>query len=124
MGRDTEMVSKSLKTGLLRGLSLRCPTCGKGRLFRSFLKVQSDCPVCHTDNTVYPSDDAPPYITLLLTGHIIVPLYMWIEHDYSPALWLQAAIWLPLTVIMAVGLLPYMKGGVIGICWAQDIRRE
>jgi hypothetical protein len=29
-----------------------------------------------------------------------------------------------LTALMAIFLLPYMKGGVIGICWAQDIHRK
>jgi uncharacterized protein (DUF983 family) len=37
---------------------------------------------------------------------------------------LEAAIWLPLTAIMTIWLLPYMKGGVVGFCWAKDIRRE
>lgn len=118
------MATKSFKTGLKRGLSLRCPNCGKGRLFRSFIKVEAQCPVCNADNSIYPSDDAPPYLSLVITGHIIIPLYMWIERDFSPALWLQAAIWLPLTALMAIFLLPYMKGGVIGICWAQDIHRK
>ena len=118
------MATKSFKTGLMRGLSLRCPNCGKGRLFRSFIKVEAQCSVCNADNSIYPSDDAPPYLSLVITGHVIIPLYMWIERDFSPALWLQAAIWLPLTALMAIFLLPYMKGGVIGICWAQDIHRK
>jgi uncharacterized protein (DUF983 family) len=39
-------------------------------------------------------------------------------------MWLSASIWLPLTAIMSILLLPYMKGGVLGFCWAKDIRRE
>ncbi|HEX9446727.1 MAG TPA: DUF983 domain-containing protein [Dongiaceae bacterium] len=122
--RQIPISSKTAAIGVKRGLRLRCPNCGQGRLFRSFLKVNSHCEVCGTDNSIYPSDDAPPYLTLVLTGHIIVPLYMSIERAYSPPMWLQASIWLPLTALMSILLLPYMKGGVIGFCWAKDIRRE
>lgn len=115
---------RSAGLGLKRGLKLRCPNCGQGKLFKSFLKVSPQCEVCGVDNSVYPSDDAPPYLTLVLTGHVIVPLYMTIERAFSPPMWLEAAIWLPLTAIMAIGLLPYMKGGVVGFCWAKDIRRD
>jgi uncharacterized protein (DUF983 family) len=120
----TSITGRSAKLGVKRGLSLRCPNCGKGRLFKSFLKVEQHCEVCGNDNSIYPSDDAPPYLTLLLTGHVIVPLYMAIERAYAPPMWLSASIWLPLTAIMSILLLPYMKGGVLGFCWAKDIRRE
>jgi uncharacterized protein (DUF983 family) len=116
--------SRTAGLGVKRGLRLRCPNCGKGHLFRSFLKISPKCEVCGIDNSVYPSDDAPPYLTLVLTGHIIVPIYMAIERAYSPPMWLQASIWLPLTALMSILLLPYMKGGVVGFCWAKDIRRE
>lgn len=118
------LTGRSAKVGVKRGLSLHCPNCGKGRLFKSFLKVQQHCDICGNDNSIYPSDDAPPYLTLLLTGHVIVPLYMAIERAYAPPMWLSASIWLPLTAIMSILLLPYMKGGVLGFCWAKDIRRE
>src|SRR4051812_18890136 len=32
-------------TALKRGLRGRCPRCGKGKLFRAFLKVDDHCPV-------------------------------------------------------------------------------
>jgi uncharacterized protein (DUF983 family) len=122
--RQIPISSRTAATGVKRGLRLRCPNCGKGHLFRSFLKVSESCEVCGTDNSIYPSDDAPPYLTLALTGHVIVPLYMAIERAYSPPMWLQASIWLPLTALVSILLLPYMKGGVVGFCWAKDIRRE
>ena len=32
---------------LWRGLLLRCPVCGKGKVFRRWLKMYEQCPVCH-----------------------------------------------------------------------------
>jgi uncharacterized protein (DUF983 family) len=47
---------------------------------------------------------------------------MWMDR-YEPPLWLQAAIWLPVTVIMCLVLLPFMKGATVGLCWATNLVR-
>ena len=31
---------------LLAGLLLRCPHCGRGRMFESFFRMRRECPVC------------------------------------------------------------------------------
>lgn len=103
---------------------MRCPTCAEGKLFRSYLKVQTPCPHCGTDNMIYPSDDLPPYLTILIAGHIIVPLYFVVDRALDPALWIQFMIWPPLTLIFSLVLLPYVKGAAIGLCWATDTVRQ
>jgi uncharacterized protein (DUF983 family) len=118
------MDKPSIWTGIRRGLGCRCPVCGEGRLFSSFLKVRPQCEICGADNTIYPSDDFPPYLTIIIVGHVVIPLFMWVDFRFEPSMWLQAAIWLPLTVIMSLGLLPSMKGATIGLCWAANIVRE
>jgi uncharacterized protein (DUF983 family) len=65
--------------GVRRGLALRCPQCGEGHLFAGFLKVSARCEVCGADNTVFPSDDASPYLTLLLVGHLLLPFMFWMD---------------------------------------------
>jgi uncharacterized protein (DUF983 family) len=117
------MTQSSAWTGISRGLQRRCPTCGKGPLFRGFLKVQEHCLVCGADNTIYPSDDMPPYVTIALVGHLVVPLFIWVDLGLVPPLWLEFAIWPLLTLVLCVGLLPFVKGGVIGLCWATGIVR-
>ena len=116
--------SRPLWLGVRRGLARRCPACGEGRLFTGFLRVSARCEHCATDNTIYPSDDFPPYLTILLAGHLLVPLMFVVERSYEPALWLQAAIWLPITVALCLALLPVMKGGTVGLCWASGLVRS
>lgn len=117
------MAEKSkIALGVRRGLRLRCPECGEGRLFSSFLKVKG-CEACGSDNTVYPSDDAPPYLTLLLVGHFIVPFAFWMDKAWAPELWVMFAIWLPLITIVTLAALPYMKGAVVGVAWATGVTR-
>ncbi|MCR0985523.1 DUF983 domain-containing protein [Roseomonas populi] len=113
-----------ISTGLRRGFSLRCPQCGEGRLFSSFLKVSESCEVCGGDNTLYPSDDAPPYLTLFLVGHLIVPFVFWMDKAWEPALWVMFAIWLPLIGGLTLATLPYMKGATVGFAWATGVTRE
>jgi uncharacterized protein (DUF983 family) len=33
-------------------------------------------------------------------------------------LWLHFAIWLPLTVLLSLALLPVVKGAIVGLQWA------
>jgi uncharacterized protein (DUF983 family) len=115
---------KSLWTGLKRGLARRCPNCGKGLLLRGFLTIRSPCEVCGNDNSIYPSDDFPPYLTVFIAGHVIVTLFIWTDNVYEPPLWVEFAIWLPVTILMCLALLPFMKGAAVGLCWAMNIVRQ
>ncbi len=102
---------------LMRGLRGRCPACGEGHLFRAFLKVADHCETCGEPFRHHRADDFPAYLVIILVGHIVVPVAMWIEVAYSPAYWLQAAIGLPLIVGLAVGLLQPIKGAVVALQW-------
>jgi uncharacterized protein (DUF983 family) len=114
---------KSIKTGLIRGLARRCPVCGKGRLLRGYLTIRCPCEVCGSDNTIYPADDLPPYLTVFIVGHVVIGGIVWTDNAYSAPLWLEFAVWLPVTAIMCLALLPFMKGATVGICWATNITR-
>ena len=115
---------KSIWIGLKRGFARRCPNCGIGHLFSGYLKVRAPCEVCGADNTIYPSDDFPPYLTIFVAGHVLVALFVWTDSVYEPPLWLQSAIWLPVAVLLCLALLPFMKGAAVGLCWAMNIVRQ
>jgi uncharacterized protein (DUF983 family) len=103
---------------LKRGFRGRCPRCGEGRLFRAFLKVDNACSVCGQDFTPHRADDLPAYLVIVIVGHIVVPLALMIETNYSPPVALQLAIYLPLTFIGSLVLLQPVKGAVVGLQWA------
>lgn len=84
---------------LLRGAALKCPACGTGAMFRRYLKVADACPHCGEALHHHRADDAPPYFTIVIVGHIVVGLMLAVEMAYRPPLWLHAALWLPLTLI-------------------------
>jgi uncharacterized protein (DUF983 family) len=109
---------RDLWTAFRRGLRGRCPRCGQGKLFRAFLKVDGHCPVCGLDYSPHRADDLPAYLVIVIVGHIVVPMILWIETDYSPSVPLQLSIYLPLTLILSLLLLQPVKGAVVGVQWA------
>ncbi|MEP9377974.1 DUF983 domain-containing protein [Aquabacter sp. CN5-332] len=103
---------------MMRGFMCRCPKCGKGRMFKAYLKVADTCPICSEALYHHRADDAPPYVTIMVVGHIVVPLLVLVEEAFRPAVWLHLAIFLPLTFLLSVLLLPPIKGALVGLQWA------
>ena len=101
-----------------RGFRGRCPRCGEGKLFRAFLKTADSCSVCGQDFTPHRADDLPAYLVIVIVGHIVVPLALMIETNYSPPVALQLAIYLPITFFASLVLLQPVKGAVVGVQWA------
>ena len=101
-----------------RGLRGACPACGRGSIFRKYLKVHDTCLSCGTELHHHQADDAPPYMTIFIVGHIVVPLLLWVEKGWHPAEWVHAVLWLPLTLLLVLVILPSMKGALIGLQWA------
>jgi len=115
---NTDKPARPAKQAILRGLAMRCPACGKGRMFHKFLKVSDNCPECGEELHHHRADDAPPYFTIIIVGHIVVPLMLWLELEYLPPIWVHVALWPALTLLLSLWLLPRFKGGVVGWQWA------
>jgi len=103
--------------GFKRGCLGRCPNCGEGRLFRAYLKVDPTCARCGHENGRYPADDAPPYFTILLVGHLVVAPLLAFPLIWTLPTGLMLAIILPCLAALTLTFLPIVKGGVIGVLW-------
>jgi uncharacterized protein (DUF983 family) len=109
---------REVMPALLKGARGLCPACGKGRLFRSYLKVADNCPSCGEAFHHQRADDAPPYFTMFVVGHIVVGGVLSLEQAMAPPTWVHLAIWLPLTLVLSLLLLPVVKGALIALQWA------
>ncbi|MFN4283578.1 MAG: DUF983 domain-containing protein [Alphaproteobacteria bacterium] len=112
----------SLFAAAMRGLRRRCPRCGEGASFRGYLKIAAHCPACGVDLGSYRADDAPPYVTIFIVGHIVVPAMLLLEQSAHPATWVHMALWLPLTLALTLALLPAVKGALLGVQWALRVK--
>ena len=69
---------RPVKPAMLRGWRCRCPNCGTGPMLRGYLKVRDTCPVCGEDFHHQRADDGPAYLTILIVGHLMAPLILWL----------------------------------------------
>jgi uncharacterized protein (DUF983 family) len=111
----------TVTTAMWRGFRRRCPRCGEGALFRSLLKLNDACPVCAEPLGDIRADDIPAYFTILITGHIVVPLILWAER-FDPPSWLEFLIAVPLSLAMIAGLLPTVKGAIAALMWSLRLK--
>jgi len=102
------------------GFRGRCPACGAGRLYRAYLKVVDKCEVCDEELHHQRADDAPAYMTIFVVGHFIVSGLLATEF-VGPDLpfWVPALVWSALAAVASLWLLPRLKGGLIGLQWAN-----
>lgn len=117
-GGGSQGSRRPILASLLRGAALKCPACGLGFMFRRYLKVSDACPHCGEALHHQRADDAPPYFTIVIVGHIVVGLVLAVEMAYRPPLWVHAALWLPLTLILTLLVLPRVKGVLVALQWA------
>lgn len=64
------------------------------------------------------ADDAPPYFTIFIVGHVVIPLALLVERFYAPPLWIHATLFSLIAIITALLALPRVKGAIIGWQWA------
>ena len=67
------------KQAMIRGFLQRCPNCGKGHLFRAYLKQVDSCADCGEPFGHIRADDGPAWLTILITGHVVVGVALAVE---------------------------------------------
>lgn len=95
------------------GLKGRCPRCGEGKLFSSFLTVGKECSACRQDYSFADAGDGPAVFVILIIGFVVVGLALWMEVTLAPPLWLHLLLWIPLTLVLSLGSLRLIKGVLI-----------
>lgn len=109
------------------GLSGRCPRCGEGALFDGYLKLKPRCSACGLDYGFADSADGPAVFIMLIAGFLVLGCALYVEITYEPPIWLHLVMWLPLALIVCLGLLRPMKGLAVALQYAnkaEEGRRE
>ena len=110
-----------LRRIIWRGLRRRCPQCGAGRIFKGYLTIHDECPKCQKSFKGIRTDDAAPWATILVTGHLaapVIPIAVRYDMETLP-LTVLMVIWV---LILALSILPLMKGVFVGLNWRFKIR--
>ncbi|WP_430463443.1 DUF983 domain-containing protein [Tabrizicola sp.] len=102
-----------------RGWSRRCPSCGQGPMLRGYLAVRDSCPVCQEELHHHRADDGPAYLTIMVVGHVLAPLLMFVYSHWRPEPWTMFTMFSVGAVAMSLYLLPRIKGGFVALQWAK-----
>jgi len=115
---EPEKPARNIARSIFRGIAGKCPSCGQGSMFDGFLSVRPACQTCGEELHHQRADDAPPYFTITIVGHIIIPALLAVELLWRPALWIHMALWIPLTILLALVLMRPVKGALVALQWA------
>ena len=102
-----------------RGWRRRCPNCGSGPMLRGYLKVRESCPVCSENLEHQRADDGPAYLTILIVGHLMAPMLMFVFVKWRPEPMTLFTIFSVGTVALSLYLLPRLKGAMVALQWAK-----
>ena len=100
---------------MLRGAVAKCPCCGKGKLFDGWLRQVPACVACRAPVGAVRADDAPPYFVIFIVAHLVIGLQVITDVALNLSLIVEAAVFLPLTLALCLGLLRPVKGATIGL---------
>ena len=114
------VMRKEIPLGLAarRGLMGFCPGCGKTRLFAGYLKQIQTCPHCGAQFGRIRADDAAPWGTIIVVGHVFLPLIFFVNLDAIMPFWAGVFSWAALFSGLSLLLLPRSKGLFIALLWA------
>jgi uncharacterized protein (DUF983 family) len=98
---------------LASGLRGRCPNCGEGFLFDGFLKVAPACEACGYDFSKADSGDGPAVFVILIAGFLVAFGAVFTEFTVHPPIWVHLILWLPLTLVLSLGLMRPLKGAML-----------
>ncbi|MFT4098270.1 MAG: DUF983 domain-containing protein [Rhodoblastus sp.] len=101
------------------GMAGRCPRCGEGKMFDGFITIAERCNVCGLDLKFADAGDGPAIFVMLIAGFIIVGAALWLEVNYEPPMWVFLVIFLPLTLIVCLGMLRPLKGVLVALQYAN-----
>ncbi len=104
---ETRVTPPSVLAAGLKGL---CPRCGRGPLFKGFLTFAPKCDICGLDFSFADSADGPAVFVCLIGGFLVLGAALWTELAYEPPIWVHLVLFLPLTILVCVGLLRPLKG--------------
>lgn len=99
-----------------------CPRCGNRTLFRGIVAFAPRCRACALDFSSFNVGDGPAAFLIFIVGGIVVGLAIWLELAVSPPFWLHLLLWLPLTVVLTLGLLRLAKGLLIALEYRHRAR--
>ena len=107
---------------LLVALQGLCPRCGSPTLFASLASFAPKCRACGLDFAAFNVGDGPAAFLIFIVGGIVVALAILLQLKAAPPWWVHVLLWVPLTIVLTVGLLRLGKGLLLALEYRHRAR--
>jgi len=111
------------KQAITRGFFNKCPKCGVGKILHGYITPYKECSNCGQDFTALNSDDGPAWATILISGHLTMPIIFLMLDMGLDNMWIEISI--PITFIIGLSalILPRAKGVFMAIMWIMRVNK-
>ena len=90
-----------------------CPRCGKGKMFKSWLKITDRCESCGLGYSWAAPDDGPAFFSLCVIAFPLTFIGVWFQVAFEPPFWVHFLTTIPMMVIGCVLPLRPLKGWLV-----------
>ena len=109
------------QSGILRAALLGlCPHCGERTLFEAPARVALKCSHCELDLGALERGGRFGGVLTAFVAIVLMMLAYGLDAALRPPLWLQAAIWAPVTVFGVIGALRLLKTTLLYASYEKD----
>ena len=107
---------------IVSGLRLRCGKCGEGKLYTSYLKLNTSCPVCGRDMSGSDTADGPAFFVGFGVLILLAPFLFLLPMSPLPVVWkvLSFALLCAAVIGLSLWLLPVAKAILLNLQLHHD----
>ena len=116
------MGGQKRKIGALvsRGFRKKCPNCGRGKLFKSYLTQVDACADCSEPFGHIEADDGPAWVTMLVVSTLVIPFFPILLKGGNYSEWGIMSTLVFLTLFLSYFFLPRFKGMFLALLWKNE----
>jgi uncharacterized protein (DUF983 family) len=107
---------------LLSAVKGLCPRCGARTLFAGLATFAPKCRACGLNFASFNVGDGPAAFLIFIVGGIVVGLAVVTQVKLAPPWWVHVLLWVPLTLVLTVGLLRIGKGLLLALEYRHRAR--
>ncbi len=97
-----------------------CPRCGKGSMFKSWLKIADRCDSCGLTFEWASPDDGPAFFSLCFVAFPLLFIIVWVQVAFEPPFWVHFVTTFPMIIVGCLVPLRPLKGWLVASQYANN----
>ena len=113
------MTERSPTSPYFAGLLCKCPRCGEGALFDTFLGLRGACAVCDLDYKKADSGDGPAVFVIFIVGFLAVAIAFIARFSSGAPIAIALIVSTVFTIVATLALLRPFKATLVALQYAN-----